>query len=129
MTPNDYMRKAARALTSASLLATDGDHEGACNRAYYAMFDAAHAALLASGASVDGGRTRTHRGLIAAFGLHLVQPGTLSADLGRALNRVERARLLADYTGEETDAETARHAVDEASRFILAIRTRFNFPE
>lgn len=123
------MRKAARALASASLLAGDGDHEGACNRAYYAMFDAAHAALLASGASVENGKTRTHRGLIAAFGQSLVQPGILPVDLGRALNRIERARLLADYTGEETDADTARQAIDEAARFILAIRTRFNIPE
>ena len=123
------MRKAARALASASLLADDGDHEGACNRAYYAMFDAAHAALLACDAKVESLRTRTHRGLIAAFGQHLVQPGILPADLGRALNRIERARLLADYTGEETDADTARQAVDEAARFIHAIRTRFNIPE
>ncbi len=124
------MRKATRALASARLLAADGDHEGACNRAYYAMFDAAHAALLAGGPPAESGNTtRTHRGLIAAFGQWLVQPGTLPADLGRALNRVERARLLADYTGEETDAETARQSVDEASRFLDAIRTRFNLSE
>ena len=40
------MEKASRALSSARLLLGDGDAEGDCNRAYYAMFDAAHAALL-----------------------------------------------------------------------------------
>ena len=39
MKPTDYMDKARRALASARLLLADGDNEGACNRAYYAMFD------------------------------------------------------------------------------------------
>lgn len=46
LTPQIYLDKAARALASAKLLLVDEDIEGACNRAYYAMFDAAHAALL-----------------------------------------------------------------------------------
>ena len=40
-----YMDKAERALASARVLIEAGDPEGACNRAYYSMFDAAHAAL------------------------------------------------------------------------------------
>jgi uncharacterized protein (UPF0332 family) len=40
-----YMRKAHRAVEAARLLLANHDTEGACNRAYYAMFDAAHAAL------------------------------------------------------------------------------------
>lgn len=35
------MQKADRALASARLLLDAGDTDGACNRAYYAMFDAA----------------------------------------------------------------------------------------
>ncbi|MBL8510379.1 MAG: HEPN domain-containing protein, partial [Betaproteobacteria bacterium] len=42
------MAKADRACQSAHMLLASGDVEGACNRAYYAMFDAARAALLAS---------------------------------------------------------------------------------
>lgn len=52
MSPEDYDEKAIRALASARLLLANGDIEGACNRAYYAMFDAAHAALLRSGALI-----------------------------------------------------------------------------
>lgn len=44
------MTKASRAIASAKLLLADGDLDGACNRAYYAMFDAARAALIWSGA-------------------------------------------------------------------------------
>ncbi|MGD9522152.1 MAG: HEPN domain-containing protein, partial [Tepidiphilus sp.] len=46
------MAKARRAVLSAKVLLDAGDADGACNRAYYAMFDAARAALIASGAPV-----------------------------------------------------------------------------
>ena len=49
MQPDDYLRKADRALAAARLLLSNGAVEGACNRAYYAMFAAAHAALRANG--------------------------------------------------------------------------------
>lgn len=89
MTPADYMGKARRAITSARLLLADNDGDGACNRAYYAMFDAAHAALLAADSDLNPATIKTHRGLIAAFGEHLVKTGRTSADLGRSLNQVE----------------------------------------
>ena len=44
-----YLAKAERCLTSARTLLGLADLEGAVNRAYYAMFDAAHAALWAVG--------------------------------------------------------------------------------
>lgn len=121
MSPDDYLAKARRALASARLLLEAGDVEGACNRAYYAMFDAAHCALLSAQAPADPVRTRTHNGLIAAFGLHLVKTGKLDAELGRLLNQVERVRLLADYTGEAIDIARAGWAVEQAESFVEAI--------
>ena len=118
MKPADYMDKARRALASARLLLVDGDTEGACNRAYYAMFDAAHAALLHADPSLNPASTKTHRGLIAAFGEQLVKIGKCEADLGRAINQVERIRLLADYTGEAIDEGKARWAIDQADAFV-----------
>ena len=53
MTPHELIGKAMQAAASARLLLASGDADGACNRAYYAMFDAARAAILASGASVE----------------------------------------------------------------------------
>ncbi|EGV27515.1 HEPN domain protein [Thiorhodococcus drewsii AZ1] len=55
--PDLYLAKSRRALASARLLLADGDTEGACNRAYYAMFDAAHAALLAGVPDFNTGST------------------------------------------------------------------------
>jgi len=128
VTPADYIAKATRAAASAKLLLDDGDFEGACNRAYYAMFDAAHAALLWSGAHANPGETKKHRNLIAAFGKHLVQPGLLPAEMGKALNQAERARVLADYTWEDIEPEKAALAVEQARLFVMAVESKFAPP-
>ena len=83
------MAKAAQAAASAKVLLDTGDADGACNRAYYAMFDAARAALLASDALVNPDIGRTHSGLISAFSLHLVKTGRVPVELGKSLNKVE----------------------------------------
>ncbi len=119
MTQADMMGKAWRALASARLLLDAGDVDGACNRAYYAMFSAAQAALAHVGAATDS--IKTHSGLISAFSLHLVRTGQFSAELGRALNRVEEIRLVADYTGGGVPAEMALRAVEHAAAFIEEI--------
>jgi uncharacterized protein (UPF0332 family) len=67
MTPADLMKKAARALKSSRSLFGEGDTDGACNRAYYAMFNAARAALIASGAPAEAAGAKTHNGLQASF--------------------------------------------------------------
>lgn len=121
MTPKDYDDKASRALMSAKLLLANGDIEGACNRAYYAMFDAAHGALLRSGTLINPAEIRTHSGLIGAFGKHLVKPGLVATELGRALNQVEHIRLLADYTGEAIDTDKAAWAIDQAEAFLKSL--------
>lgn len=118
----DLLNKAIRALTSARLLLDSGDVDGACNRAYYAMFDAARSALLATGAPTTPELAKTHGGLIAAFSLHLVKTGRVSVEFGKALNRVADIRLVADYTGDQVDIETARWAVGEAERFVAELR-------
>lgn len=75
MTAHDLLAKAEQALMSAQvLLNTQGDADGACNRAYYAMFGAARAALLAAGVEMG----RTHKGILNAFSEHLVKHGLLA---------------------------------------------------
>jgi uncharacterized protein (UPF0332 family) len=118
------MGKALRALASARLLLDAGDVDGACNRAYYAMFDAARAALAWANISVE--EVRTHNGLISAFSLHLVKTGRLPVALGRALNRVEEIRLVADYMCGEVPVEMAQDAVEHAASFIAAIQRAFS---
>jgi uncharacterized protein (UPF0332 family) len=114
--------KGERAIASARMLLDAGDTDGACNRAYYAMLDAARAALTFSGHDLP----RSHRGTLAAFSEHMVKNARLPTDMGRNLKRAETLRLLADYEGASVDAENARKLVEDAERFVAAIRAELS---
>lgn len=73
MKAEDLITKAHQAAVPARVLLDPGDADGACNQAYYAMFDAARDALLESGAPGEPEIARTHSGLISAFSLYLVK--------------------------------------------------------
>jgi uncharacterized protein (UPF0332 family) len=121
-----YFAKAEAALSGARLLLSSHDTDGACSRAYYAMFDAAHAALFALGVEQIAAPIKTHIGLVAQFGQRVVLAGHMSADHGEALNRVQRFRQLADYSGDPISPENAKLAVEQAEAFVAAVRLRFS---
>jgi uncharacterized protein (UPF0332 family) len=121
----ELMVKSRRALASAEKLLQDDDGDGACNRAYYAMFDAARAALIASKAPVPPEIAKTHSGLISAFSLHLVKPNLFPIEMGRSLNKAEDLRLVADYKGDSISAEEAKWVVEAARAFIEQVDIRF----
>ena len=125
MNARGLLAKANRAAASAEVLLVAGDADGACNRAYYAMFDSARAALLASGAPVEAEVARTHNGLISAFSLHLVRTGRVSVDLGKTLNKAEELRLAADYKGDTIDRDDAAWAVKQAQAFVQSMQAIF----
>jgi len=87
------------------------------------MFDAAKAVLVVSEAPVQAEEIRTHSGMISAFSLHLVKTGHIPVELGRALNKVEELRLIADYRGDSVDYEKAAWAVGQAKTFVDFMRT------
>jgi len=89
------------------------------------MFDAARAALLASGAPVGPEVARTHTGLIGAFGKYLVKQGPVRRETGRLLNRAHEIRLVADYTGESVEPADAKGIVEQAESFVAALRADF----
>lgn len=119
MNPADWLAKARRALASARVLLASGDAEGACNRAYYAMHDAARAALQFDDSEAE--LPRSHSGLIAAFSRDWVKTGRIGVDMGRAFNRAADLRLLADYAGAVVDIATASALTDQAEAFVAAI--------
>jgi uncharacterized protein (UPF0332 family) len=119
MTPAELMDKASRALASARLLLDAGDTDGACNRAYYAMFDAARAALAV--ADDEGMIAKTHSGLISAFSLRFVKTAEIPVELGKALNAVSELRQAGDYTGLTMPKDKAAWAVTRAEAFVAAI--------
>ena len=126
LTAEALIRKAIRAGESAQLLLIAGDVDGACDRAYYAMFNAARAALLTIEVGVPRDVGKTHNGLIAAFGLQLVKTGRVSSDLGKALNRAEEVRLVADYTGDSVELADAQELVAQADLFVHTISRTFS---
>jgi uncharacterized protein (UPF0332 family) len=122
LTAKELFDKASVALSSAQLLFNAGDFDGACNRAYYAMFDAARAALLIAVGDDSVFSIKTHSGLISAFSLRLVKSGKVSIELGKSLNKVEDLRLIADYKGDPVAAEQAQWAVDQATIFVQVLK-------
>jgi len=125
LTPVALMSKADRARSSARALLDLGDVDGACNRAYYAMFDAARAALIGSGAPVKPDIGRTHSGLINAFSEHLIKNGRVNKELGRLLKRAEEIRLVADYKGDSVEMSDAEEMVTQAEIFVTAMHAEF----
>ncbi len=121
--PKTYMTKAEAALSGARLLLDSNDTDGACSRAYYAMFDAAHAALFAPGVEQITAPIKTHNGLVALFGQRIVIAGHVLAEHGEALNKVQRFRQIADYSGDPVSLESARLAVEQAEAFVAAVRS------
>jgi uncharacterized protein (UPF0332 family) len=119
------MAKADTACSSARTLLDLGDVDGATNRVYYAMFDAARAALLVSGASVEPDIGRTHSGLIGAFGNFLVKNGPVSKEVGRLLNRAHEIRRVADYNGNSVEPADAKEMVEQAEIFVATLQTEF----
>lgn len=126
MTPDSLLKKAERALESAHSLLTDGDTDGACNRAYYAMFNAARAALIGSGAATEAARAKTHSGLQASFNQFLIKTGELPKELGADLRRAEQLRLLADYLGDPISEDDAETMLVQAARFVNVIQKRLH---
>ncbi len=126
--PKTYLRKAERALAGARVLLTTGDADGACNRAYYAMFDAAHAALFALHAEDIAAPIKTHNGLVAQFGRQVVLAGHMADAHGEALNKVQRFRQLADYSGDLVRLSDAAWAVESAEAFVGAVKAQFELP-
>ncbi len=125
MNADDLMAKAAQAADSARALFERGDADGACNRAYYAMFDAARAALLAAGHDVG----KTHRGVLNAFNDRLVKDGPMPKEAGRLLKHAEAFRYVADYSDNAVHLTDASELVCQAETFVTTVRSMLSHSE
>ena len=117
--------KAQIASQSAKLLTESGDADGAVNRAYYAVFGAARAAL----AMVRSGLafSKRHGTIYRRFDKHLVQERAFDPALGRGfLSKQRKARQNADYEEGRVDETVARAAVGDMDRFLAAVAPLLN---
>ena len=113
-----FLAKAETALRAARILLDSGDSDGACNRAYYAMFDAARASLMATNVAFADEQAKTHSGLISIFGLHIAKTALVDRGLGRMFNKAHEIRLVADYTGDLVEHGEALGMVERAEVFV-----------
>ena len=111
------LEKAKRKLAIAKRLLDQGEFEDAAGRAYYAMYHAAHAALLPKHAS-----PRTHKGLAMMLSMHRVKTGEISVDLYRAFVAARDQREYGDYeVASIIGPELGRRTVADAGAFIEAV--------
>ncbi len=127
MTVEIWQKKAIRTVASAQLLLADGDYDGACSCAYYAMFYSARACLLHVGQPAFA-MAKTHSGLRSAFNLHLIKGGKIDAELGRVFSREEKRRLIADYEGDGLSIDEAVEAIGNAQNFVAIVGKLISFP-
>jgi uncharacterized protein (UPF0332 family) len=116
---NPLWKKARSDAASAEVLMAAGYTNGAVNRAYYAMFNAAKVVLAAIDPKLA--RAKSHASIIRRFGKHVVEERGFDRSLGRMFSQSEVARLTADYEEESVDEATARRILDEAHRFLAAV--------
>lgn len=114
-----FWEKAEAAARSARILLAAGDTDGAVNRAYYAMLDAAKAAL--EKVDPELAKARTHSSIIRRFGEHVVKPGHIDNELGRAFNETEELRRAADYEAGATGSAEAQLTVERLQAFLDAV--------
>ena len=115
-----WLGRADRSLASAALVADDGDVEGACSNAYYAMFYAARVALLHVG-QAERAMAKTHSGMTSAFSQYLVKPGLLPVHFGKAFSFELNRRILADYEEGGVTSDGAAEAIASAQTFVAAV--------
>lgn len=116
---NDYWAKSMFAARTARAALALGDSDGAISRAYYAMFDAARAAL--DVVDPELAAAKSHTGIIGRFGEHVLIGRGLDRELGRILNTAEDLRLAADYDRKPVAIEEARVTIERMERFLVSI--------
>lgn len=112
------MAKARRASTSAQLLLTHGDAVGACDRAFYAMLQAALAAMELAGVSVSVKSEKDHVRLFEAFSTYLARTQIAPVHMAETLRRADGMRHKTSLDFYPISIEEASQQVEEADRFV-----------
>jgi len=116
------LKEADQMLADAELLQENGRLSSAADRAYYAMWHAAEAALGFRGVEPAG----NHRGIVSQLGEDLIQTGALEKSVSEYLTRGHYQLTVSELTNwvERADAErlvaNAQEFVGRVSRLIGA---------
>ena len=109
---------AEECLEEAKLLLSSEYYRGAASRAYYAMFHAAKAMLLAKNIS-----PKRHVGVLRMLGVEFVNKGYLEETYAEAYKLAFDIRMDADYEGGlKLSKEMAEQVVHDAEEFLKKAR-------
>ena len=122
MTASDFLVKARQAVTSAQLLLERKLLNCAANRAYYALFHAARAALIHRRQS-SAERRWAHDALQAAFSKLLHADKRYPSHLKSYLITQLVVREMADYDSGMISSRSADLAVRRAAEFVSTVET------
>ena len=116
---NDYLATSRRAAEEARVLLKLGHFDGAVARAYYAMYNAACAALLSLNRT--GILPKTHKGLLRQFSREIVLPEPRFQELAKAMRKALKARIEIDYEAHPADLSSAQDIVSAMDKFVEQI--------
>jgi uncharacterized protein (UPF0332 family) len=115
-----FLGKAEEAVAAAEELLEKTRLDSAASRAYYAVFHAARAAVIAAGLSSPD-RQWSHEAIQGGFAQLVnrrkIYPSQLLSDLTHLLNM----RLLADYGLPSVSSRQARDVVKKARHFVAVV--------
>jgi len=114
----EYFKLADRFLRTAKLVFNDGDLRSACDRAYYAVFQAATAALTSKGITA-----KTHRGLKNQFSKEFIKTKQIEEKFIQALEEAFDARQSSNYElYAQFGEEGVKGIIEKAESFVSKIR-------
>lgn len=118
------LKHATERLESASILHKAGNYSDAISRAYYAIFDAARAALFSINIS-----PKSHAGTLVKFNEHFVKTGLVPNEFSKIFSKIERSRLDADYNfmNNFSQKESA-DILTSAKDFVKQVETLLTSP-
>ena len=120
-----YLAKARATLTGAELELANALYNNALNRAYYACYQAAVAALVAEGVATDPENYWPHDMVQARFAALLIDDlGRYPRSMRATLKAMFDERLKADYEPDLIDPKTATEALRRARAFVQVVAGR-----
>jgi len=117
----EYLTLARELVGDSAVAATpEARRRAAISRAYYAAYGAARQLLVTRGEYANPDRSGSHEAVIRLFREH---PARGRQDLGRDLDRLRRAREIADYQADtEVGDDLATAALARAARIVNGLR-------
>lgn len=118
-----YLQKSIESLAGAESELANGRFNNAANRAYYAAFQAAIAALLRDGISAQDGQW-AHSFVQSEFvGKLINRRHRFPSDLRTTLQNLQKLRHNADYRGATMHRADASRAVRRSREFVDSVRS------